>query len=193
MGCAGAPVQSETSATALHGPSAGRPDPTPWVPTPSSDGEAAPTGEITALAPGGRHSAARAAYLEFLRHALAGEEEDLVAMLAPSVGFLNRPQTIDRVELARRMRMLLDRGGTGVGVEELIDTRAIRVREIDASPDTRRPSFVAREGDLVVSAPRLATPGAAPVGPFGPLEDRSAVSLVFRHEAGRFVVVAVDP
>ncbi len=102
-------------------------------------------------------------------------------------------KTADRkVEVARRIRALIDRTGARLSelrLEELVDPRDIRVRVVEGTPDTRRPSPLVHEGDLVVSAPRSRAPGVTPPGPF---EDRSPLSLVLRLESGRFTVVALE-
>jgi len=176
--------------TRAHAPavlgSARRPDPSPWIPASEPEGAPAPTGELAGLAPGGPYAAARSAYLELVRKLLADDVDGVTAMLAPQVGLLGRPQTVERAELARRLRMRFRAEPAPARLEDVVEAREVRVRPID--PDAPR-STVVQDGDLQVTADlRLRTQRS----PFGGWDESPALSLVLRRQEGAWTVVAVE-
>ena len=156
------------------------------MPTPEAEGAAAPTGQISGLAPSGPHAAVRGAYVDFVRRLLASDWDGLVESFAPQVGILGRPQTMERAEIVRRIRQRIDRMQLqGARVEDVLEPREIRVRSVE--PDASRNS-VLEPGDLLVQA----TPHLPTRRPFGGWQDSPQLSLVFRRQQGRWVVVATD-
>jgi hypothetical protein len=166
--------------------SARRPDPSPWVPSAEAEGAPAPTGELAGLAPGGPYSAARSAYLDLVRKLLADDMDGLTEMLAPQVGLLSRPQTAERSEVARRLRMRFRAEPVPSRLEDVVEPRDVRVRPID--PDAPG-STVVQSGDLQVTADlRLRTQRS----PFGGWDESPTLSLVLRRQEGRWTVVAIE-
>jgi hypothetical protein len=163
-----------------------RPDPAPFEPAPAGAGEAAPSGAIAGLRPGGRLEEARLAFLDWFGAVQREDESTLSAMLAPEVFVSRGSRSRRRDDLTRDLARRF--AGTSVEPQEPdtpVDPATLEVTEALSAGDPALDA-IAAPGDLLVSGRvrfRAARTGVV-------RED--VRRLVVRPDGARFVVIAVD-
>jgi len=154
------------------------------VPRPGEAGGSAPSGEATALRPGGRTAEARRAFAEFFLALQREDDAAVSALLAPEVLIVRGNRRRRRGDLVSDLprifaRLRLDLQPEGA----VVDEAALRVFGVGEG-GVELPAEATRPGDLIVTGP-VRFRSSRPVRE----EPRK---LVLRADGPRLLIVAVD-